>query len=158
MLLVASVSFKPTIEHEYASVVFTLDKLRHPLFQGVPFELVGPQIRFEIGEAEYREKRVQLLEGKSIMTVKHNGSISRNQVIFTHVAERVRAGMTVESEIYVGFLISMFSAMRDIYLVKFRDNYHAQPFDQSTDRCIRRESGRICRLLPKCISSVVRPR
>lgn len=157
MLLVASVSFKPTIEHEYASVVFTLDRLRHPLFQGVPFEPVGPQIRFEISEAEYREKRVQLFEGKSVMIVKYNGSISRNEVIFTHVAERVRAGMTVESEIYVGFLISMFSAMRDIYLVKFDDNYPAQLFDRSTDRCIGRESGRICRLLPRCIPSVVQP-
>ena len=34
------------------------------------------------------------------------------------MAECVRAGVTVESEIYIGFLISMFLAMRDIYQVK----------------------------------------
>ena len=78
VLLVASVSFKPTIEHEYASILFTLDKLRHPLFQNVPFEPVGPRARFEISEVEYREKRVRLYEGKLIMIVKYSGSVSRN--------------------------------------------------------------------------------
>ncbi|KAL4063194.1 Mus7/MMS22 family-domain-containing protein [Scleroderma citrinum] len=123
VLLVASVSSKLTIEHEYASVVFTLGKLRHPLLQGAPFEPVGPMKRFEIGELEFQEKRVELLK-----------------VVISNAAERVRAGMTVESEVYVGFLISMFSAMRDIFEVKCCHSWYAQPFDWFTDRG---EPGRI---------------
>ncbi|KAI6149743.1 Mus7/MMS22 family-domain-containing protein [Pisolithus tinctorius] len=101
VLLTSSVSSVLSIEHEYASVVFTLDRLQHPLLRGAPFDPVGHGRRFEIGEVEYQEKRVQLLDA-----------------ILKNAAERVRAGVSVENEVYVGFLVSMFSAMRDIYQVK----------------------------------------
>ncbi|KAI6044231.1 Mus7/MMS22 family-domain-containing protein [Pisolithus marmoratus] len=110
VLLISSVSSILSIEHEYASVVFTLDGLQHLLLRGAPFGPVGHGRRFEIGEVEYREKRVQLLE-----------------TILKNAAERVRAGVSVESEMYVGFLASMFSAMRDIHQTdtprEFQESY-----------------------------------
>ncbi|KAI6164406.1 Mus7/MMS22 family-domain-containing protein [Pisolithus thermaeus] len=102
VLLISSVSSVLSIEHEYASVLFTLDDLQHALLQGAPFEPIGHGRRFEIDEVEYREKRVQLLE-----------------TILKNTADLIRAGVSVESETYVGFLVSMFSAMRDIHQVKF---------------------------------------
>ncbi|KIK23682.1 hypothetical protein PISMIDRAFT_679140 [Pisolithus microcarpus 441] len=98
VLLISSASSVLSIEHEYASVMFTLDGLQHPLLQGAPFQPVSHGKRFEIDEVEYREKRVQLLE-----------------TVLKNAAERVHAGVSVESETYVGFLVSMFSAMRDIH-------------------------------------------
>ncbi|KAI6112835.1 Mus7/MMS22 family-domain-containing protein [Pisolithus sp. B1] len=98
VLLISSVSSVLSIEHQYASVMFTLDGLQHPLLRGAPFEPIGHGRKFEVDEAEYREKRVQLLE-----------------TILRNAADLVRAGVSVESETYVGFLVSMFSAMRDIH-------------------------------------------
>ncbi|KAG6334435.1 hypothetical protein ID866_4656 [Astraeus odoratus] len=63
-LLIASVSSKLTIEHEYMSVVFTLDRLQYPLLRGAPFQPVTHTQRFEIGEVEYREKRIELHKSK----------------------------------------------------------------------------------------------
>ncbi|KAI6106753.1 hypothetical protein EDD16DRAFT_1729769 [Pisolithus croceorrhizus] len=55
VLLISSISFVLSIEHEYALVMFTLDSLQYPLFRGAPFQPVGHGKRFEIGEVEYRE-------------------------------------------------------------------------------------------------------
>lgn len=53
---------KLTIEHEYTSVVFTLDRLQYPLLRRAPFEPVANGGKFSVGQVEYLEKRVQLLE------------------------------------------------------------------------------------------------
>lgn len=64
LLLISSVSSVLSIDHENASVTFTLDSLHYPLLRGTPFQLVGHGRIFEIDKVQYREKRVQLLESK----------------------------------------------------------------------------------------------
>ncbi|KAI6023728.1 hypothetical protein BKA83DRAFT_3472805 [Pisolithus microcarpus] len=64
LLLISSISSVLSIDHENASVTFTLDSLHYPLLRGTPFQLVGHGRIFEIDKVQYREKRVRLLESK----------------------------------------------------------------------------------------------
>lgn len=65
VLLVCTVSFKTTIEHEYASIVFTLDGLRHPLLHGVLVEPSAGSSTFEISLEEHSTVRKTLIECKN---------------------------------------------------------------------------------------------
>ncbi|KIJ20769.1 hypothetical protein PAXINDRAFT_6551 [Paxillus involutus ATCC 200175] len=100
VLLVATVSCKTTIEHEFVSVVFSLDGLQHPLLQGTPFEPAPEARKFEITQGKYDATRVQLIE-----------------TIFSNVARCLRAKLDAESQAYVEFVVTMLSTMRDIYQV-----------------------------------------
>lgn len=53
MLPISSVSSVLSIEHEYASVMFTLDGVKHPLLRSALFQPVGHGRIFEIDEVEY---------------------------------------------------------------------------------------------------------
>ncbi|KAF9221440.1 hypothetical protein BS17DRAFT_785404 [Gyrodon lividus] len=98
VLLVETVSCKTTIEHEFASVVFSLDGLQHPLLQGAPFEPVPGTRKFEITRGKYDIARVQLIE-----------------TVFSNVAGCLRARLDAESQAYAEFVVMMLSTMRDIY-------------------------------------------
>ncbi|KAG1734801.1 Mus7/MMS22 family-domain-containing protein [Suillus lakei] len=62
VLLACTVPSKMTIEHEYVSVVFTLDGLRHPLLRGVLAEPSTGSSAFEISLEEYSTVRQTLIE------------------------------------------------------------------------------------------------
>ncbi|KAG2742748.1 hypothetical protein P692DRAFT_20785828, partial [Suillus brevipes Sb2] len=62
VLLACTVPSKTTIEHEYASIVFTLDGLRHPLLRGVLAEPSTGSSTFEISREEYPTVRQTLIE------------------------------------------------------------------------------------------------
>ncbi|KIJ61983.1 hypothetical protein HYDPIDRAFT_95349 [Hydnomerulius pinastri MD-312] len=64
VLLVGFLSCKTTIEHEFASVVFSLDGLQHPLLRGFPFAPLPGSKKFEITQGEYDTARVQLIESR----------------------------------------------------------------------------------------------
>lgn len=53
VLPISSVSSVLSIEHEYASVMFTLDGVKHPLLRSALFQPVGHGRIFEIDEVEY---------------------------------------------------------------------------------------------------------
>ncbi|OAX35443.1 hypothetical protein K503DRAFT_745949 [Rhizopogon vinicolor AM-OR11-026] len=65
VLLVCTVPFKTTIEHEYVSIVFTLDGLRHPLLRGVLAEPSAGSSTFEISLEEYSTVRQTLIKCKN---------------------------------------------------------------------------------------------
>ncbi|KIK80889.1 hypothetical protein PAXRUDRAFT_833254 [Paxillus rubicundulus Ve08.2h10] len=100
VLLVATLSCKTTIEHEFMSVVFSLDGLQHPLLQGAPFEPVPEARKFEITQGKYEAARTQLIE-----------------TVFSNVARCLRAKLDAESQTYAEFVVTMLSTMRDIYQV-----------------------------------------
>jgi hypothetical protein len=62
ILLMGAVPFKTTIEHEYTSIVFTLDGLRHPLLRGVMVEPSAGSSTFEISIEEFSTIRQTLIE------------------------------------------------------------------------------------------------
>ncbi|KAG2355797.1 methyl methanesulfonate-sensitivity protein 22 [Suillus spraguei] len=73
VLLACTVPSKTTIEHEYASIVFTLDGLRHPLLRGVLAEPSTGSSTFEISLEEYSTVRQTLIECKnSFIRVKYS--------------------------------------------------------------------------------------
>ncbi|KAG2150243.1 Mus7/MMS22 family-domain-containing protein [Suillus bovinus] len=100
VLLTCTVSSKTTIEHEYASVIFTLDGLRHPLLRGVLAEPSTGSSAFEISLEEYSIVRQTLIES-----------------VFANLAERLQDKTDPVNHKYLGFLISMLSAMRNDYEV-----------------------------------------
>jgi hypothetical protein len=62
ILLMGAVSLKTTIEHEYTSIVLTLDGLRHPLLRGVMAEPSAGSSTFEISLEEFSTIRQTLIE------------------------------------------------------------------------------------------------
>ncbi|KAG1876642.1 Mus7/MMS22 family-domain-containing protein [Suillus subalutaceus] len=101
VLLACTIPSKTTIEHEYASIVFTLDGLRHPLLHGVLAEPSTGSSTFEISLEEYSTVRQTLIES-----------------VFANLAERLQNNMDPVNYKYLGFLVSMLSAMRDNYEVR----------------------------------------
>ncbi|KAG1746777.1 Mus7/MMS22 family-domain-containing protein, partial [Suillus paluster] len=101
VLLACTVSSKTTIEHEYASIVFTLDGLRHPLLRGVLAKPTTGPSTFKISLEEYATVRQTLIES-----------------VFANLAERFQDNIDPVNHKYLGFLVSMLSAMRDNYEVR----------------------------------------
>ena len=62
VLLVATLSYKTTIEHEYASMVLSLDGLQHPLLRGAPVDPVPGTKKYEISRVDYDTVREQLIK------------------------------------------------------------------------------------------------
>ncbi|KAF9245333.1 Mus7/MMS22 family-domain-containing protein [Melanogaster broomeanus] len=98
VLLVATLSCQTTIEHEFASVVFSLDGLQYPLLQGAPFDPVPGTRKFEITQGTYDAARLQLIE-----------------TVFSNVARCLRAKLDAETQAYAELVVMMLSTMRDIY-------------------------------------------
>ncbi|KAG1907648.1 Mus7/MMS22 family-domain-containing protein, partial [Suillus fuscotomentosus] len=100
VLLTCTVPSKTTIEHEYASIIFTLDGLRHPLLRGVLAEPSTGSSTFEISLEEYSTVRQTLIASA-----------------FANLTERLRDNTDPVNYKYLGFLVSMLSAMRNNYEV-----------------------------------------
>ncbi|KAH7890678.1 Mus7/MMS22 family-domain-containing protein [Phlebopus sp. FC_14] len=100
VFLVSTLSQKTTIEHEFASLLFTLDGLQHPLLRGAPFAPLPGSRKFDISRDEYERARLPLID-----------------VVFSNIAGCLRLRLDAESQSYAGFLVSVLSAMRDIYEV-----------------------------------------
>lgn len=98
ILLMGAVPFKTTIEHEYTSIVLTLDGLRHPLLRGVMAEPSAGSSTFEISLEEFSTIRQTLIES-----------------VFANLAERLQDNMDPVNHKYLGFVVSTLSAMRDNY-------------------------------------------
>jgi hypothetical protein len=64
VLLVATLSCKTTIEHEFISVVLSLDGLQHPLLRGAPFNPIPETRKYEVSEAGYEVARGHLIESQ----------------------------------------------------------------------------------------------
>lgn len=69
VLLVATLSHKTTIEHEFISVVLSLDGLQHPLLRAAPFDPIPGTKKYEVSEGEYEAARGRLIESESAFGV-----------------------------------------------------------------------------------------
>lgn len=117
VLLTCTVPSKTTIEHEYASIVFTLDGLRHPLLRGVLAEPSTGSSTFEISLEEYSTVRQTLIECEnSFIRVKYTAHCQ--PAVFANLTERLRDNTDPVNHKYLGFLVSMLSAMRNNYEVR----------------------------------------
>lgn len=67
VLLVAILSYKTTIEHEFVSVVLSLDGLQHPLLRGVLLDPIPGTRKYEVGQADYEAVRGRLIESRSAL-------------------------------------------------------------------------------------------
>ena len=67
VLLVATLSCKTTIEHEFISVVLTLDGLQHPLLRAAPLDPIPGTRKYGVSAADYEVVRGQLIESQSAL-------------------------------------------------------------------------------------------
>ncbi|KII85768.1 hypothetical protein PLICRDRAFT_44168 [Plicaturopsis crispa FD-325 SS-3] len=103
VLLESMVSPKITLENEYMSLLFSIDGLAHPLLRGVPCQL-EPGVDLEMSRGEFLNCRQAILKA-----------------MFSNLNESLdmeAAGdksLTGHNQTCVGFLITMFSTMQDVY-------------------------------------------
>jgi len=71
VLLVAFLSCKPTIEHEFISVVLSLDRLQHPLLRAAPLDPTPGTRKYEVSEAGYGVARGRLIESEFALVASH---------------------------------------------------------------------------------------
>ncbi|KAF8141719.1 Mus7/MMS22 family-domain-containing protein [Boletus edulis] len=98
VLLVATLSCKTTIEHEFVSVVLSLDGLQHPLLRAAPFDPIPGTRKYEVNEGDFEVARGRLIE-----------------TVFANCATCLRARVDAESQTYAEMIVMMLSTMRDIY-------------------------------------------
>ena len=62
------VAYYPTLEHEYASFLFSIDDLRHPLLQDLPFcERAEQHADFDFSHDQFLEHRVVWIERELLL-------------------------------------------------------------------------------------------
>ncbi|KAG6381518.1 cell differentiation family, Rcd1-like-domain-containing protein [Boletus reticuloceps] len=98
VLLVATLSCKTTIEHEFVSVVLSLDGLQHPLLRAALFDPIPGTRKYEVNEGDFEVARGRLIE-----------------TVFANCATCLRARVDAESQTYAEMIVMMLSTMRDIY-------------------------------------------
>ena len=64
MLLESLVAYRVTVEHEYVSLVFTMDGLRHTMLRGIPIQREYEQDDFSLSKAQYLDLRFQITRCK----------------------------------------------------------------------------------------------
>lgn len=53
-----------TLEHDYASLLFSIDRLYHPLLDQLPINPPGEDGDFHLTRQEFIDKRLEILESK----------------------------------------------------------------------------------------------
>ncbi|KAI0712388.1 methyl methanesulfonate-sensitivity protein 22 [Earliella scabrosa] len=72
---------KVTIEHEYASLLFSIDCLRHPLFLDLPIDPPGEDNDYHLSKHQFIENRLAILDTmlKNMSNAVNAAEASRNQ-------------------------------------------------------------------------------
>ncbi|OSX59709.1 hypothetical protein POSPLADRAFT_1048198 [Postia placenta MAD-698-R-SB12] len=103
VLLESIVTAKVTIEHEYLSLLWSIDGLRHPLFRGMPCEVPADTTDYNISRREFLENRLAFVER-----------------MFGNIADLLRRELEGEPNLItqnqpcVEFIVTMFSTMKNI--------------------------------------------
>ncbi|KAI0357556.1 hypothetical protein OH77DRAFT_1510566 [Trametes cingulata] len=103
-VLFASIAAHPvTLEHEYASLLFSIDRLHHPLFHNLPIDDPGDDGDYHLTKHTFMEKRLALLE----QMVKNLSDNLAEEAAGDH-------SLTAANQIHITSVISFLSTMRDI--------------------------------------------
>ncbi|CDO69890.1 hypothetical protein BN946_scf184884.g49 [Trametes cinnabarina] len=92
-----------TLEHEYASLLWSIDKLHHPLFRGLSVGETGDDGDYHLTKHDFSEKRLELL-----------GAMFKN---LSHDLESEANGehhLTARNQIHITSVLAFLSTMRDI--------------------------------------------
>ncbi|KAI0819256.1 Mus7/MMS22 family-domain-containing protein [Trametes gibbosa] len=92
-----------TLEHDYASLLFSVDKLRHPLLHDLPVGNPGEDGDYHLTRREFSEKQLPFLE-----------AILRNLSKNLLAEDDGDCGLTASNHIFLTSVIGFLSAMRDI--------------------------------------------
>lgn len=152
VLLVATLSCKTTIEHEFISVVLSLDGLQHPLLRGALLEPIPGTRKYEVSEADYEVARGRLIESQ-LALVAVTFIMTIVLAIFANAAGCLRTRVDAESQTYAELVVMMLSAMRDIYQVVVRSLLCFERSDmylESTGQ--KAEYGEFCRRVFRMLS------
>ncbi|KAI0788864.1 Mus7/MMS22 family-domain-containing protein [Abortiporus biennis] len=103
LFLVSLVTMKVTIEHEYVALVLSNDGLQHEFLQGLPCHRDNPTEDFNFTKPYFLENRMAWIE---YIFQKLNESLGNFRIL----ADERRL-----NETWIGFVISMLSAMQDTY-------------------------------------------
>ena len=57
-----------TIEHEYASLLFSIDCLRHPLFLDLPIDPPGEDNDYHLSKHQFIERRLAILDSECLLS------------------------------------------------------------------------------------------
>lgn len=129
VLLESIVTAKVTIEHEYLSLLWSIDGLRHPLFRGMPCEVPADTTDYNISRREFLENRLAFVER-----------------MFGNIADLLRRELEGEPNLItqnqpcVEFIVTMFSTMKNIL----------QQIDLGSDEYSRYTA--FCRKIYTCLS------
>lgn len=116
MLFQALVAPRITVEHEFVSLLLSVDGLQHPLLTNVPWTRDCDE-DFQISVSEFENTRVYVL------SCMYGHSLSRelmlSAIIATMSARILNApiGACKERNEYVSFLLNMFEAIKDQFVV-----------------------------------------
>ncbi|KAI0769083.1 Mus7/MMS22 family-domain-containing protein [Trametes elegans] len=93
-----------TLEHDYTSLLFSIDRLHHPLFHDLPAGAPGDDGDYHLAKHEFSEKRLALLRG-----------------MFTNLSSSLEAesdgdgSLTARNQIHITSVIAFLSTMKDIH-------------------------------------------
>ncbi|RPD62610.1 hypothetical protein L226DRAFT_458818, partial [Lentinus tigrinus ALCF2SS1-7] len=102
VLFASLVTPNVTIEHEYASLLFSIDRQHHPLFQELPLGDLGDDGDWHMKKHEFIEKRLAILD-----------------VMLKNLANGLNAeargnGTSTESNVYITSVTMLLTTMKDI--------------------------------------------
>lgn len=126
VLLVATLSHKVTIEHEFVSVALSLDGLQHPLLRGAPLQPIHGTRKYELSLADYEVARGRLIESQTALAAS-DCHLTIVLAAFANTAGCLRVRVDAESQAYVELVVVMLSRMRDIYQVTVLFVYCSSP-------------------------------
>ncbi|OSC97472.1 hypothetical protein PYCCODRAFT_1377056 [Trametes coccinea BRFM310] len=92
-----------TLEHDYASLLFSIDRLHHPLFRELPIGDTGMDGDYHMTKHEFTEKRLALLQ-----TMLKNLSDDLESEANGH------HDLTARNQIHITSVLAFLSTMRDI--------------------------------------------
>ncbi|OCH87959.1 hypothetical protein OBBRIDRAFT_758971 [Obba rivulosa] len=104
VLIESLVAARPTFEHEYVSLVFSADGLRHPLLRNIPCDIPEGSTQCKVTATDFVEKRVPIIDR-----------------IFANLVARLALEMngdmelTLSNQTCLGFIVTLLSTIKDIH-------------------------------------------
>ncbi len=118
-----------TIEHDYASLLFSIDDLRHPLLRDLPIDDPDPEGDgdYHLKKSDFHEKRLAMIEGEHDYPLSSNRSADlHDAAMFRNLSNNLLAAangnqsLHADNGVYLGSVERFFVTMKDIFEVRYQ--------------------------------------
>ncbi len=118
------VTFKVTLEGEYALLLFSIDGLRHSILRDLPIERSETTGEFQVSNTRFSELRAEIIACELIFEMTPTTLITPCLAILSNLNDSLIQAS--ESEVqshyniqtWIGFVIHMLSTTRDVHEVR----------------------------------------